>query len=158
LALREFVRVNAQGAFSNAALYKGFQRAADKVRRDQNVENGHRLARGEAPLPILGACRPYDVRHTFITHMLRQTGGNYAGVQELAIHSTADQTLHYARAAVSPLGAAAIAAAVGSVPAPPPSPPKAATVAATVGGPRSPKLLNFASKTPKGGRRQTLAK
>lgn len=112
-ALKAFAAAAAYGLFSTSSVYKSFQVAAKKVRADQRAENVKRARRGQRPLPVLAHARPYDLRHAFIAHVLRQSG-NLAGTQYLAMHSKPGQTLVYGEAAIPELAQRAIEAVSGS--------------------------------------------
>jgi integrase len=109
-ALRAFVKGNATGPFSTSAAYKVWVAACERVRAAQRAENLTRVARGDAPLPVLPHIYPYQLRHTFITHVLRRSK-NLAGAQYLAMHADPRQTVLYGEAAVPQLAQQAIDAA-----------------------------------------------
>lgn len=82
-AFKEFVRVNAFGSFQNKQLTSTFR-------------HGAKLAKITLPEQT----RPYDLRHSFLTETLRETGDLHA-VSELAMHATLEQTKRYTRGAAS---------------------------------------------------------
>lgn len=82
-ALKEFQRLNAFGTFQNRQLVNTF--AAGIKAADVTVPDG---------------TRPYDLRHSFLTEVYRQTG-DLKAVSELGMHATLEQTARYAQGAVS---------------------------------------------------------
>lgn len=82
-ALKEFQRLNAFGPFQNRQLVNTFK-AGVKA-------SGVTIAPGT---------RPYDLRHSFLTEVYRQTG-DLKAVSELGMHATLEQTARYATGAVS---------------------------------------------------------
>lgn len=94
-ALRRFDALNAYGPFSHSSMYKTFQCAVRAVNAD----------RKDKKLPPLGRIRPYDLRHTFLTHMTAAT--DLATAQAFATHSKPELTARYAAAAIASQQAAA---------------------------------------------------
>lgn len=82
-ALTEFAALNAFGSFQNAQLVRTFKLGAKRSKVSLSED-----------------ARPYDLRHSFLTEVYRQTGDLYA-VSELAMHATLAQTARYAKGAVS---------------------------------------------------------
>lgn len=82
-ALKEFQRLNAFGPFQNRQLVNTFA-------------HGIRAAKVSVP----EGTRPYDLRHSFLTEVYRQTG-DLKAVSELGMHATLEQTARYAQGAVS---------------------------------------------------------
>ncbi len=82
-ALKEFQRLAAFGPFQNRQLVATFARGI-KV-------SGVKVPEGT---------RPYDLRHSFLTEVYRQTG-DLKAVSELGMHATLEQTARYAQGAVS---------------------------------------------------------
>lgn len=93
-ALTEFRRLDAFGTFQNKQLAQTFR-------------HGAKLAKITLP----DTTRPYDLRHSFLTEVYRQSGDLHA-VSELGIHATLEQTKRYAKGAASERATTAI----GSVP------------------------------------------
>lgn len=98
-AFQAFADANAFGPFSTHAVYRCWIKACRKLREhpDTDAETAARLRRA----------RPYDLRHTFGTMILQQTG-NLATTKELMRHRSTKTTKRYARAAVAPHLRAAI--------------------------------------------------
>jgi integrase len=95
--LKAFIEANAFGAFSGSAAWKSFQLACEKLRqalRQDGIE--------------LPAIRPTDLRHSYGTAMLRQTG-NLKTVQHLMGHASEKTTERYAKAAIPQWLAEAVA-------------------------------------------------
>lgn len=90
-ALKEFKELDAFGSFQKQQLVDTF-----------------RLGAKRAKVTLPENARPYDLRHSFLTELYRQTGDIYA-VSELAMHSTLDQTARYAKGAVSERATKALA-------------------------------------------------
>lgn len=82
-ALREFERLNAFGPFQNRQLVNTFAHGITK-----------------AGVTVPEGTRPYDLRHSFLTEVYRQTG-DLKAVSELGMHATLEQTARYAKGAVS---------------------------------------------------------
>ena len=82
-ALKEFTRLHAFGTFQRKQLQATFA-------------NGIEWSGVSVP----DGTRPYDLRHSFLTEVYRQTGDLNA-VAELGMHATLEQTARYARGAVS---------------------------------------------------------
>lgn len=99
-ALRTFFRVRAWGRFSTDSLQGSFQRACRRAHAEA-VEHGQ-------PFALPPGFRVYDLRHSFLSEVLRVTG-DLAAVQELAQHADIRTTLVYTRLAVSGRARAAIA-------------------------------------------------
>lgn len=93
-ALKEFQRLNAFGTFQNKQLARTFNHGATL-----------------AGVVLPTTARPYDLRHSFLTEVYRQSGDLHA-VSELGIHATLEQTKRYAKGAASERATNAI----GSVP------------------------------------------
>lgn len=91
-ALTEFRDLNAFGSFQTAQLVRTFRLGA---------------ARAKVTLPE--NARPYDLRHSFLTEIYRQTGDLYA-VSELGMHATLEQTARYAKGAATERATKAIGA------------------------------------------------
>lgn len=91
-ALEEFQQLNAFGTFQLHQLVTTF-----------------RLGAKRAQITLPENARPYDLRHSFLTELYRQTGDLYA-VSELGMHATLEQTARYAKGAISERATKAIAA------------------------------------------------
>lgn len=63
----------------------------------------------KAGVTVPPGTRPYDLRHSFLTEVYRQTG-DLKAVSELGLHATLEQTSRYATGAVSERATKAIAA------------------------------------------------
>lgn len=81
--LKEFQRLNAFGPFQNRQLVN-------------TLNHGIKAAGVTVP----EGTRPYDLRHSFLTEVYRQTG-DLKAVSELGMHATLEQTARYAKGAVS---------------------------------------------------------
>lgn len=101
VALREFHRWDCWTgdgpAFSQSAMHSAFQRAVDTFNR-------HRARFRHPPIRV----RPYDLRHTFGTMLAEQITDERA-LQELMMHSRAEQTRRYTEAATAKRVALAVA-------------------------------------------------
>ena len=91
-ALQEFVALDAFGTFQNSQLVRTFKLGAKR-----------------AGVTLADDARPYDLRHSFLTEIYRQTGDPFA-VSELGMHATLEQTQRYAKGAVSERATKAIRA------------------------------------------------
>ena len=89
-ALKEFQQLDAFGPFQTQQLVATF-----------------RLGAKRAKVTLPENARPYDLRHSFLTELYRQTGDLYA-VSELGMHATLEQTARYAKGAVSERATTAI--------------------------------------------------
>jgi integrase len=67
-AFRYFIEVNAWGGFSNSSLGKSFKRACKAVDLPETT-------------------RPYDLRHSFATKALEDSGGDEGAVSEMLVHA-----------------------------------------------------------------------
>ncbi len=90
-ALKEFQRLAAFGTFQNRQLVNAFN---------------HGITVSGVDVPE--GTRPYDLRHSFLTEVYRQTG-DLKAVSELGMHATLEQTARYAKGAVSERATKAIA-------------------------------------------------
>lgn len=91
-ALKEFQRLNAFGSFQNRQLGAAFKKAIEV-----------------SGVTVPAGTRPYDLRHSFLTEVYRQTG-DLKAVSELGMHATLEQTARYALGAVSERATKAITA------------------------------------------------
>ena len=88
--------------YSASSARQSFRRACARVKRD--------LVSAGVPASqtaILDDLTPYDLRHSFLTHALRQSG-DLRGVSRLALHADLRTTMVYTEAAVDPLAAAVL--------------------------------------------------
>jgi integrase len=88
-AARLFCRLDAFGAFSNSSVWKAFRRAAINAKVEAFLHEGVRT-NGR----IRWRLRPYDLRHTCLTHV-RQVS-DIATAQKMAGHTNIRTTLRYA--------------------------------------------------------------
>lgn len=91
-ALKELQRLNAFGTFQNRQLGTTF---------------AHGITVSGVDVPP--GTRPYDLRHSFLTEVYRQTG-DLRAVSELGMHATLEQTARYAQGAVTERATKAVAA------------------------------------------------
>jgi integrase len=91
-ALREFASLNAFGTFQNSQLVRTFKLGAKR-----------------AGVTLPDDARPYDLRHSFLTEVYRNSGDPFA-VSELGLHATLQQTARYTKGALSERATKAIAA------------------------------------------------
>lgn len=101
-ALEALVAARANRPFSRSSLHKAFRSACKAVELS-------RLAAG-TPVDLSGV-RPYDLRHTFGSHVFSVSGGNLSTVAGLLLHAPGSLTTaaRYAMAAVPAHLAAAVA-------------------------------------------------
>jgi integrase len=92
-AFRAWLAAVAWGPFSTQSLGKSFRRAVLRARRTHP----------EIPADL----RAYDLRHSFLSMILEQTG-DLAAVRELGQHASMQTTLRYTQRAASPRAKAAI--------------------------------------------------
>lgn len=123
-ALRDFAAANLFGkAFSRPSLARTWTRAIAATLRALGKEKDQaRLTQFLACVPE--GCRPYDLRHSFLTDAYRRTG-DIRATAELAQHADLETTKQYTGGAVSERVAAAIAKMSErwtQAPAPPPPP------------------------------------
>lgn len=90
-ALKELARLNAFGPFQNRQLSNTF---------------AHGIRTSGVTVPE--GTRPYDLRHSFLTEVYRETG-DLTATSELGIHATLEQTKRYAQGALSERATKAIA-------------------------------------------------
>jgi integrase len=109
---------HAWGPYSASSVRKSFARACAKV-KGELVKEG--VPVGQAG--VLDTLRPYDLRHSFATVALRQSG-NLRGVSRLLLHADLRTTLRYTEAAVDPL-AVSVLEHFRSAPVRPPGTPEA---------------------------------
>lgn len=120
--LQLLIKHKALKKFSTQSARKVWQRACVKVIIEQLAANEeplpHRLEpRGEA-IEIVALVRPYDLRHSFLTHALRSSG-NLAGVQRLGMHSDSRTTLRYLESGIFDAAASVVGAMHSQLPANP---------------------------------------
>jgi integrase len=82
-ALTIFQQRNAFGSFQNRQLMAAWKKAID-----------------QSGVIVPAGTRPYDLRHSFLTEVYRETG-DLKAVSELGMHATLEQTARYAKGAVS---------------------------------------------------------
>lgn len=107
-ALEAFAAGKAFGRFASAGLWTQWARACQRLLQQPDLDAGLRKA-------LQRPSRPYDLRHTFGTFLLQQTG-NLDTTQALMRHLKKTTTLRYARAAVAPQLRAAVDALDGRQP------------------------------------------
>lgn len=106
-ALRDFAAANLFGRpFSRRSLARTWARAIDATLRDLGAQDPARLTQVLAVIP--DGCRPYDLRHSFLTDAYRRTG-DIRAVAEMAQHADLQTTKRYTEGAVSERVDAAIA-------------------------------------------------
>ncbi|HYB94880.1 MAG TPA: tyrosine-type recombinase/integrase, partial [Vicinamibacterales bacterium] len=85
------------------AMANAWRRACEKVIRQQLADREpalpHRVKIIDGRERYITTTRPYDLRHSILTHLLKESG-NLAGVQEHAQHATPRQTMRYVGAAI----------------------------------------------------------
>lgn len=117
--LEELIKHKALKKFSTQSARAVWQRACVKVIIEQ-------LAAAEPPLPhrlqargdeieIVALVRPYDLRHSFLTHALRSSG-NLAGVQRLGMHSDSRTTLRYLESGIFDAAQTVVGSMQGQLP------------------------------------------
>lgn len=120
--LKDLITHKALRKFSTQAARKSWQRACVKVILEQLDAKvtplPHRLqARGDVA-EIVALVRPYDLRHSFLTHALRSSG-NLAGVQRLGMHSDSRTTLRYLESGMLDAATAVVSSMLGQLPSEP---------------------------------------
>lgn len=95
-ALKRFAVLNCWGKFSTSSVYKSFQRAVKALNQTPAFK----------AKPLVGI-RPYDLRHSYVSELLKATGDPKV-TQRLALHSSFETTLKYVRGAVEPVERAAM--------------------------------------------------
>jgi len=92
-AFKRFNALNCWGPFSRSSMAKRWREA--KAAAKATWEKSHKT-----PWPVPDSARAYDLRHSFLSEVLRLTG-DYRAVNELAQHSTMNQTKRYTQSAAS---------------------------------------------------------
>lgn len=121
-ALHDFAAANLFGqVFSRPSMAKTWTRAIENTYRDLGKTDPAKLTQLQQCLPE--GCRPYDLRHSFLTDFYRQTG-DIRATAEMGQHADLETTKKYTEGAVSERVAAGVAkmAAARPLPAPPPKP------------------------------------
>ncbi len=95
-AFRAFAKANAWGNFSTRSLAYVWARAVKKMKRKWEADQAKK--RTPAPWPLAADVRPYDLRHSFGTLILAETG-DLEGTANLLRHATLQQTRRYTQAA-----------------------------------------------------------
>jgi integrase len=94
---------DAFGEFSNSTTLRAWHRAAGYVEDELTAARDRWLVEHPGqeadPVPALRTIRPYDLRHTFASQMLRATGRKDV-TQKLLRHADPRTTEKYAKAAV----------------------------------------------------------
>jgi integrase len=111
-ALRDYDAAQLWGPFSRECLADTWRRAIARTRKTLEAtarETGDLSALDAFDAAIPPQCRPYDLRHSFLTEAYRLTG-DLRAVAELAQHADLGTTRQYTEGAVSERAAAAIAA------------------------------------------------
>lgn len=98
-AFKVFDQRKCWGHFSRSYMAKQWREAVAAIKQ-----------RWKGPWPLPDGARAYDVRHSFLARMLELTG-DYHAVNELAQHSTMNQTRRYTQGATSARVKAAITTA-----------------------------------------------
>jgi len=130
-ALTDYGREKLWGKpFSRSSVHKSWRRAIDNAIRflaKEAADTGDRTRLELFTEAIPTNCRPYDLRHSFLTEAYRRTGDLQA-VADLGQHANLQTTRRYTKGAVAERVAAAIAkmserwavpASPGSAPVPP---------------------------------------
>lgn len=132
-ALTDFAAAGLFGVpFSRSSVRKSWHRAIDNAIKALAKEAADQKPGAEARLELFlktipKDCRPYDLRHAFLTEAYR-TSGDLGAVAELGQHANIQTTRRYTEGAVSERAAAAIAKmAERYAQAAPPTPPPPAT-------------------------------
>lgn len=112
-ALRAYAAANLwEQSFSRQSMNKTWQRTIKRTKAQleaQAVDTGDTAPLEAFEQNIPEGCRPYDLRHSFLSEALRQTG-DLAAVGELAQHANLQTTKRYTEGAVSDRARAAVAA------------------------------------------------
>jgi len=99
-----------QKAFSRSSMYKSWQLAVTKTLRslrDEAEKTGDKTMLEQFLTSVPDKCRPYDLRHSFLSDAYRQTG-DIRAVQALGQHADLKTTERYTLAAVPERVASAI--------------------------------------------------
>lgn len=92
-ALRAFARHNLFGPYNTRSAAKVWTGAVQKARALWEAEQAK--LRHPAPWPLPDNVRPYDLRHSFATDLLRATDGNLKAVKDMLLHTTFRTTERY---------------------------------------------------------------
>lgn len=90
-ALQALADAGAFGPFSTHAVYQSWVRGCKAAAREETL--------AEADRAILREARPYDLRHSFATHVMRTTG-DLMLTKELMRHRSTRTTRRYAQSAI----------------------------------------------------------
>ena len=124
-ALRDFAAADLFGKVSSRpSMAKTWTRAIENTYRDLGKTNPAKLTQLQQCLPE--GCRPYDLRHSFLTEFYRQTG-DIRATAEIGQHADLETTKKYTEGAVSERVVAGVAKMAAALPLPPP-PTKPATL------------------------------
>lgn len=110
-ALRDYDRVGLWGRpFSRSSMHGSWRRAVVRTRKalvEDAEKSGDRTMLEQFLTSVPPNCRPYDLRHSFLSDVYRQTG-DLRAVQELGQHADLKTTNRYTKAAVPERVASAI--------------------------------------------------
>jgi integrase len=125
-ALRDFAAADLFGqAFSRPSMARTWTRAIEATYRDLGKTDPAKLTQLQQCLPQ--GCRPYDLRHSFLTDFYRQTG-DIRATAEMGQHADLETTKKYTEGAVSERVAAGVAKMAAARPLPAPTPKPAALI------------------------------
>jgi integrase len=105
---RQLIALGGLGRFSTGSVSASWNRAIGKAR--QQWEDLH----PDQPWPVPDDCRPYDLRHSYATAVLRASGSERA-VSALLMHTQAQTTRRYTQGMVREESLAAVAALTASL-------------------------------------------
>ena len=115
-ALRDFAAADLFGkVFSRPSMAKTWTRAIENTYRDLGKTDPAKLTQLQQCLPE--GCRPYDLRHSFLTEFYRQTG-DIRATAEMGQHADLETTKKYTEGAVSERVAAGVAKMAAAAAAP----------------------------------------
>jgi integrase len=106
-ALRDFDAAGLWGRFAQSSPREAWQRALTRVERELR-DGGETELLEQFLVAVPKNCRPYDLRHSLLTELLRQSKDIYA-TQKYAQHSNIKTTEQYLKSAVPELVAEAVA-------------------------------------------------
>lgn len=108
-ALRDLKAAGGFGRYSNAAPWMAWQRAK---KRYLEAAQASGLPAGElaALRAIVEPLRPYDLRHSFLSRLYEDSGGDLMAVRELAMHSSVTTSQRYLKRIAAPSARRALAA------------------------------------------------
>jgi integrase len=105
---RRLIALGGLGRFSTGSVSASWNRAIGKARKQW--EDLH----PDQPWPVPDDCRPYDLRHSYATAVLRASGSERA-VSALLMHTQAQTTRRYTQGMVREESLAAVAALTASL-------------------------------------------